>query len=419
MKQDAYDPTFLPEDVLRGFCDKTETPFFLYKADLLRSRAKQVLDAFSFCRFRPFFPMRAMPNPHLLHILKQMGYGIVCGSPAEQRMAKIFGYAADETVFLVHCCRELPYGAAHLILEEFGQLERLPARITGVIGLRYHPGEKLKAGPTATFGAKRSQFGAEEAELTQMADNLLVRGCEGIGLHCQIERNCDDAAYYPALAKQLFELAVRLQRKGIPVRYCDLGGGLGYQSFRSAERLDIAAIAAEIAVLYQEILVSAGLGDLELRCQIGRWIAAPAGILVTKVVSARMRDPQLIGLDASAEDLLQTEIYDSYYHAAILGRSDPENRSYTDLVGWSQERKDRLAVKRLLPLAEEGDLCVLFDTGAYGQAMTSAYGGNLGCAEYLLDGEIRQIRRPHTEEELLKTILPWRITDSTDNVVWL
>lgn len=419
MNRSDYDQMFLPREELLAFCAQKETPFYLYHADLLRDRAKQVLEAFSFCRFRPFFPMRAMPNPHLLHILKQMGYGVVCGSMAEQRMASVFGYCADETVFLAHCCRELPYGAAHLIVEEFGQLEWLPAQVTGVIGLRYHPGEKLTADPTAVFGSKRSQFGAEEAELIQMADNLLMRGCDGIGLHCQIERNCDDAAYYPVLAKRMFELAVRLQQRGIPVRYCDLGGGLGYQSFRGAERLDIAAIAAEIAVLYQKILVPAGLGDLELRCQIGRWIAAPAGILVTKVISARMRDAQLVGLDASAEDLLQTEIYDSYYHAAILGRSELESRSYTDLVGWSQERKDRLAVKRLLPLAEEGDLCVLFDIGAYGQAMTSAYGGNLGCAEYLLDGEIRQIRRPHTEEELLETILPWKITDSADNVVQL
>lgn len=386
MSQYEYDQIFLPQQQLKEFCAQTETPFFLYSAEILRERAKQVCDAFAFCKFRPFFPMRALPNPHILQLLRELGYGVACGSIAEQQTAEMFGYTADETVFFAHACRKLPYGKAQLILEEFAQLELLPETLSGIVGLRYHPGGKIQASPTDVFGSRKIQFGAEEEELTQMADNLITRGCDGVGLHCQVERNCDSEAYYPAVAKQLFEIAVRLQERGIPVQYCDLGGGVGYQSFPGTKNPDIAKIGAEIEALYRQILIPAGLEQMELRCQIGRWIAAPTGLFVTGVVSARMRGTQLLCLDASAMDFLQTAIYNTYYHVSILGKDGMEGRSYTDVLGCSQERRDKFAERRFLPQAEIGDICIFHGAGAYGRRSAIA------CKEYLLDGEICLIK---------------------------
>lgn len=406
MKEYAFDETFVDQEKLRYLCDQIQTPFFLYDAETIRRRAAAMGPQISFCRFLPQVQAGAVPNPHLLHIFCEAGYSVICISDTEVQLARLAGFSPEKTTVVAHNLAELPLGVGNYILEDPAQLELLPACFTGTIGLRLNPSVRTALGRTYAVSADRMQFGMREEPLIDMAKQVMKRGAPGVGLHCQLGVSHLEEDYAAAMARFLFGLAIRLKAQGIPVLYCDLGGGISWSSQPQVPSPRVEAIAAHTYEAWSQLMVPAGLADVELRLQMGRYVMAPAGILVSRIVSVRHNNRTFLGLDASSSDMMRPMMRNTYHHISILGKNHIEGRQICDVTGWLQEPGDKLGERRLLPQAEPGDYCIVHDAGSYCQSMSTNYCGNLRCAEYLLDKEAKLIRRKETIEDYLSTIIP-------------
>lgn len=396
---------FLPAERLRDFCTHTETPFFLYDAETLRQRAALWKNAFSFCRYRLSFPVRALPNPHVLRVLRQCGVGAVCSNAIELELARRAGYDRGEITYLMHRPEKPPRGV-QLILDDPAQLQYLPKRLPAPVGLRFAPARDVQLMPMTALRTSRSQFGMDRDQLTETALALMERGCPAVGIHAQFATGRMEKTFYRTQAEQLFEAALHLRRWDIPLAYCDLGGGIGWSDSPGCAANQVDDIGASICALYETMLVPAGLDGLELRSQIGRSLAAPAGIFVTRVESVREKNCVILNLDASSSDMMRHLLYGTSYGVSILSMDGARPHTACAVCGWLQEPGDRFVKLQVMPRAEPGDLCIFHGVGAYGAAMGSPYGGNLRCAEYLLDGEIRMIRRRERPSEYFATLIP-------------
>lgn len=400
------DTLFLPAERLRDFCTQTETPFFLYDAGTIRQRAAHWKAVFSYCRYRLAFPVRALPNPHILRLLRECGVGAVCANGIELELARRAGYARSELIYLMHRPEKPPRGV-QLILDDPEQLRYLPKRLSVPVGLRYSPAEDVKVLPMTVLRTSRSQFGMNRDQLTEAALELMERGCPAVGLHAQFATGRMERAFYRVQAETLFEAALHLHRWNVPLAYCDIGGGIGWSASPNCAVNDVSGVAAEIRELYEKMLVSGGPGPVELRSQPGRSLTAPAGILVSRVESVRESGCTFLNLDASSSDMMRHILFGSCYGITLLGESQEEENTVSTICGWLQENGDKFAKMQVLPKVKPGDLCIIRGVGAYAEAMNSPYGGNLRCAEYLLEnGEIRMIRRRERPSEYFSTLIP-------------
>lgn len=399
---------FLPSEKLWDFCEHQETPFFLYDAETIRRRAALWKDAFSFCRYRLSFPVRALPNPHVLRVLRQCGVGAVCANDIELELARRAGYDSGEVIYMMHR-PENPPRDVQLILDDPDQLDALPEHLSVPVGLRFTPAEDVKLTPVTNLRTSRCQFGMNQDQLVETALALIERGCPAVGIHAQFATARMERSFYRVQAEALFAAALQLHRWKIPLAYCDIGGGIGWSASPNCAVNNIRAIAEDIRGLHAKMLVPAGLGDVEVRSQPGRSLIAPAGLLVSRVESVREKGCTFLNLDASSSDMMRHILYGSCYGITLI-RDDPagrdDRRSICTICGWLQEPGDKFANTQVLPEAKAGDLCIFRGVGAYAAAMSSPYGGNLRCAEYLLDGEIRMIRRRERPSEYLATLIP-------------
>ena len=155
----------------------------------------------------------------------------------------------------------------------------------------------------------------------------------------------------------------------------------------------------------KEVLIPAGLGDVKIFTELGRFMLAPHGLLVTKVRHRKQTYRTYIGVDASAVNLMRPAMYDAYHH--ITNVSNPNGKlEVVDVVGSLCENNDKFAKQRELPEARVGDMLVVHDTGAHGFSMGYQYNGRLRSAEILYqeDGGARLIRRAETPEDYFATI---------------
>ena len=399
---------FLPVERLLEFCENHETPFFLYDAGTIRRRAAQWKDAFSFCRYRLSAPVRALPNPHVFRVLRECGVGAVCANEMELELARRAGYDRGEMIYMMHRPEEPPRDV-QLILDDPEQLQWLPKFLSDPVGLRFTPAEDVKLTPVTALRTARGQFGRDQDQLIETALALVERGCPAVGLHAQFATARMERGFYRVQAEALFGAALQLHRWKIPLAYFDIGGGIGWSDSPNCAVNNICAIAEDIGELHAKMLVPAGLGDVEIRSQPGRNLLAPGGILVSRVESVRKKGSVFLNLDASSSDMMRHILYGSCYGIQLVPH-DPADRddscSVCTVCGWLQEPGDKFASAQVLPQAKAGDLCVFRGVGAYAAAMGSPYGGNLSCAEYLLDGEIRLIRRRERPAEYLATLIP-------------
>ena len=399
---------FLPVERLLEFCENHETPFFLYDAGTIRRRAAQWKDALSFCRYRLSVPVRALPNPHVLRVLRECGVGVVCANEMELELARRAGYDRREMIYMMHR-PEKPPRDVQLILDDPEQLQWLPKFLSDPVGLRFTPAEDVKLTPVTALRTARCQFGMDQDQLIETALALVERGCPAVGLHAQFATARMERGFYRVQAEALFGAALQLHRWKIPLAYFDIGGGIGWSDSPNCAVNNIHAIAEDIRELHAKMLVPAGLGDVEIRSQPGRNLLAPGGILVSRVESVRKKGSAFLNLDASSSDMMRHILYGSCYGIQLVPH-DPADRddscSVCTVCGWLQEPGDKFASAQVLPQAKAGDFCVFRGVGAYAAAMGSPYGGNLSCAEYLLDGEIRLIRRRERPAEYLATLIP-------------
>ncbi|MBU5434120.1 diaminopimelate decarboxylase [Pseudoflavonifractor sp. MSJ-37] len=398
------------------------TPFHLYDERGIRENARRLRAAFAWNPgFREYFAVKATPTPGILKLLKEEGCGVDCSSLTELMMADRCGFHGEDIFF---SSNDTPP-------EEFALAERLGAiinlddithidclldtlgHVPETICCRYNPGGVFSIGASKegfqvmdTPG--ESKYGFTRDQLFAGFRRLKELGAKRFGLHAFLASNTLSNEYYPTLAGILFRLAVELRDEtGCAVSFIDLSGGVGVPYRPDQPANDIMAIGAGVRRAYEQILVPAGMGDVSLCTELGRFMLAPYGCLVTRAIHEKHTYKEYIGVDACAADLMRPAMYGAYHHITVMGREDqPCDHTY-DVVGALCENNDKFAVDRPLPPIQMGDLLVIHDTGAHGRAMGYNYNGRLRSGELLLreDGSVEMIRRAETPEDYFATLV--------------
>ncbi len=407
---------------LEDICRSYPTPFHLYDEAGIRATARAVNSAFSWnAGYKEYFAVKATPTPQILDILHQEGCGVDCSSLTELMMAQRCGFSGEEIMFSSNETPAEEYVLAAQLgaiinLDDITHIDFLKETIGYIpetISCRFNPGGVYQLGESeegfqVMDNPGDAKYGMTRPQLFEAFRRLKELGAKRFGIHAFLASNTISNDYYPALAGQLFELAVELEREtGADVCFINLSGGVGVDYRPEQPSNDIGAIGEGVRRKFEEILVPAGMGDVKLCTEMGRFMLAPHGHLVTRVLHEKHIYKEYIGVDACAANLMRPAIYGAYHHVTVMGKENAPCDHKYDLVGSLCENCDKFAVDRMLPKIDRGDLLVIHDTGAHGFAMGYNYNGRLRSAELLLqeDGKVRMMRRAETPEDYFATLI--------------
>ena len=413
---------FVTLEQLQTITQQYPTPFHLYDEQGIRDTARALYKAFSWNPgYREFFAVKATPNPQILKILKEEGCGTDCSSLTELMMSDRCGFAGDQIMFSSNDtpAEEFALAAklgATINLDDISHIDFLKDTIGYIpkkISCRYNPGGTFTLGESeegfqVMDNPGQAKYGMTRPQMTQAFRRLKELGAEEFGIHAFLASNTLSNEYYPALAAILFQMAVELKNEtGCHITFINLSGGVGVPYLPDQPANDIAVIGEGVRRAYEDILVPAGMGDVSLCTELGRFMLAPNGHLVTRVLHEKQTYKDYIGVDACAANLMRPAMYGAYHHISVMGKEDQPCDHQYDVTGALCENNDKFAVDRMLPKIHIGDLLVIHDTGAHGHAMGYQYNGRLRSAEVLLqtDGSTRLIRRAETPEDYFATAI--------------
>ena len=413
---------FVTKDQLEAIAAQYPTPFHLYDERGIRENARRLRAAFAWNPgYREYFAVKATPTPAILKLLKEEGCGCDCSSLAELIMAERCGITGEDIMFSSNETPPEEFQLADKLgaimnLDDFTlieDLERATGKIPEKVCCRYNPGGVFALGETregfqVMDNPGDAKYGMTRAQISEAYRVLAAKGAREFGLHSFLASNTLSNEYYPVLARMLFQLAVELKEEtGCRVTFLNLSGGVGVPYHPDQPENDIAVIGEGVRKAYEEILVPAGLGDVALYTELGRFMLAPYGHLVTRAMHEKHIYKEYIGVDACACDLMRPAMYGSYHHITVMGKEHAPCDHKYDVVGSLCENNDKFAVDRMLPKIDRGDLLVIHDTGAHGRAMGYNYNGKLRSAELLLreDGSVELIRRAETLEDYFATLV--------------
>lgn len=403
---------FISKEKLEDMTSQYPTPFHLYDEAGIRQKAREVNKAFSWNKgFKEYFAVKATPTPAILKILQEENCGVDCATEVELMMSHELGF--KDIMFSSNNtpAREYQYAqevGATINLDAYEQIAYLE-EMSGLpekISLRYNPGGVFALGTDIMDHPQDSKFGMTKEQLFQGYKELKAKGVKEFGIHSFLASNTVTNDYYPQLARQLFQLAVQIKEElDISLSFINLSGGIGVNYLPDQKENDIAQIGLGVKKAFEEILVPNNLGHISIYTELGRFMLAPHGHLITRVLHRKKTYKDYIGVDASAVNLLRPAMYGSYHHITNISNPDGEVE-LVDVVGSLCENNDKFAKDRELPQARPGDLLVIHDTGAHGFSMGYQYNGRLRSAEMLLEesGQVRMIRRSETPEDYFSTI---------------
>ena len=412
----AEKKTFVTLGQLQEIDKKYPTPYHLYDEKGIRENAQRLYEAFSWNKgFKEFFAVKATPNPYILDILHEMGCGTDCSSMTELMMSKACDFKAGEIMFSSNDtpAEEFKYANeinAIINLDDITHIECLENALDGklpdTICCRYNPGGVFKLGTSIMDNPGDAKYGMTHEQILEAYRILKSKGVKHFGIHSFLASNTVSNEYYPTLAKILFELAVEVKEKvGIDIEFINLSGGVGIDYRPDQPKNDIAVIGEGVRKAYEEILSPAGLGNIAIYTELGRYMLAPYGCLVTKAIHEKHTHKEYIGVDACAANLMRPAIYGAYHHITVAGKENSACDHVYDVVGSLCENCDKFAIDRELPEINKGDYLIIHDTGAHGFSMGYNYNGRLRSAELLLkkDGSVQMIRRAETPKDYFAT----------------
>lgn len=391
------------------------TPFYLYDERGIRENAQAVKEAFSWNKgFREYFAVKATPNPFLIQILNEYGCGCDCSSKTELMLSQALGITGDGIMFSSNDTPAEEYELAAKLgaiinLDDITHIEfveKILGKLPETMSCRFNPGGVFKMSNGIMDNPGDSKYGFTTEQMFEGYRMLKEKGVKHFGIHAFLASNTVTNEYYPTLAKQMFELAVQLKEQtGADIRFINLSGGVGIPYLPDKEGNDIRVIGEGVRKVYEEVLVPAGMGDVAIYTEMGRFMMGPYGQLFTKAIHEKHTYKEYIGVDACAVNLMRPAMYGAYHHITVLGKENAPCDHKYDVTGSLCENNDKFAIDRMLPQIEMGDYLVIHDAGAHGFSMGYNYNGKLKCAELLLkeDGSVQMIRRAETPQDYFAT----------------
>ena len=393
------------------------TPFHIYDEAGIRRNARELKAAFSWNPgFREYFAVKATPNPHIMKVLREEGCGFDCSSYTELLLAEAVGAAGEDVMFSSNVTPELDMRkayelGAYINLDDATHVEFLERITQGnvpeTVCLRYNPGGSFSLGNTIMDMPRDAKYGMTEDQMAGAISRLMSLGTRHFGIHAFLASNTTTNEYYPELAATLFRLAVRLRNAtGCHISFVNLSGGIGVDYRPEQPSCNINIIGEGVRARYEQILTPQGMNDIAIYTELGRFMLAPYGHLVTTVLHQKHIYREYIGVDACAADLMRPAMYGAYHHITVLGKEDAILDHVYDVTGGLCENNDKFAIERSLPAIDIGDILVIHDTGAHGHCMGYNYNGKLRSAEVLLreDGSFKMIRRAETPADYFATL---------------
>lgn len=406
---------FLTKEQAERIAAQYPTPFHIYDEKGIRENAEKVKKAFAWNPgFREYFAVKACPNPYLLQILKEYGFGCDCSSATELMLSRACGITGEDIMFSSNDTppEEFSYAAelgAIINLDDISHIrcvEETLGRLPETMSCRFNPGGVFQMSNGIMDNPGDSKYGMTREQLFEAYRVMKAKGVRHFGLHAFLASNTVTNEYYPKLAGQLFELAVQLQREtGAKLEFVNLSGGVGIPYRPDQEANDILKIGEGVRREYERILVPAGMGNVRIYTEMGRFMMGPYGALITRAIHEKHTYKDYVGVDACAANLMRPAMYGAYHHITVLGKEEAPCDHLYDVTGALCENNDKFAIDRKLPEIEKGDLLYIHDSGAHGFSMGYNYNGKLRSAELLLqqDGGVRLIRRAETPRDYFAT----------------
>lgn len=391
------------------------TPFHIYDEKGIRENARKVNEAFAWNKgFKEYFAVKATPTPGILQILKEEGCGADCSSLTELQIAKAVGVTGHEIMFSsnVTPAEDFALAAELGAIINFDDITHIPffekiAPIPETVSCRYNPGGVFQISNDIMDNPQDAKYGMTKEQLKEAFRMLKEKGAKHFGIHAFLASSTSSNIYYPVLAKILFEFAVELhQELDIHIAFINLSGGVGVPYAPDETACDIMAIGEGVRKVYEEVLTPAGMDDVAIFTEMGRYMLAPYGALLATAIHEKHIYKEYIGLDACAANLMRPAMYGAYHHITVLGKEQAVCDHIYDVTGGLCENNDKFAVDRNLPKIDMGDILYVHDTGAHGHAMGYNYNGKLRSAELLLkeSGEVALLRRAETPQDYFATL---------------
>ena len=370
--------TFITKEKIEEIAAKIPTPFHVYDEAGIRKNAENVKKAFSWNKgFREYFAVKATPNPALIKILGEYGCGCDCSSATELMISNAMGFSGDKIMFSSNVTPDSEYALANdygaiINLDDITHIESLEKTLGYIpkkISCRYNPGGLFKISNDIMDNPGDAKYGMTTEQIFEAYKILKSKGAEEFGIHAFLASNTVTNDYYPMLAEVLFKLAVELKEKtGCHITFINLSGGVGIPYKPGQEPNDILAIGEGVRKVYEKVLVPAGMDDVALCCEMGRFMMGPYGCLVTKAIHEKHIYKEYIGVDACAANLMRPAIYGAYHHITVAGKENAPCDHVYDVTGSLCENCDKFAIDRKLPKIDMGDYLIIHDAGAHGHS---------------------------------------------------
>ncbi|MDO5597395.1 MAG: diaminopimelate decarboxylase [Acidaminococcus sp.] len=406
---------FVTKEQVEKIAETVPTPFYVYDEKGIRKTVRSIYKAFAWNKgYKEYFAVKATPLPGILKIMKEEGCGTDCSSYPELVLSDVCGFKGHDIMFSsndtpVKDMQEAYKLGAIINLDDFTMIDFLEqvAGIPETICCRYNPGGVFSLGNDIMDNPGDSKYGMTKDQLREAFKILKKKGVKHFGIHAFLASNTVSNAYYPELARQLFQLAVEMKHDtGVAVEFINLSGGVGIPYKPDQVPNDIAVIGEGVHKVYDEVLVPEGMDNVALFTEMGRFVTGPYGALVTRVLHFKHIYKEYVGVDACAANLMRPAMYGAYHHITVLGKEDaPCDHTY-DVTGGLCENNDKFAIDRKLPEIEKGDYLFIHDAGAHGSSMGYNYNAKLWCAELLLkeDGSVELLRRAETPRDYFATL---------------
>lgn len=403
------------KDQIEDIAASHPTPFHIYDERAIRANARELHDAFAWVPggFKNHFAVKALPNPHILDVLKKEGMGTDCSSLPELLLSEAAGITGEDVMFTSNDTPAREFREARRIggvinLDDISHIDFLEesAGIPDLVCIRYNPGP-LKQGNVIIGKPEQAKYGFTREQTIEGYRILKAKGVTRFGLHTMVASNELNADYFIETASILFDLALDIHKAaGVRIEFINLGGGIGIPYKPEESPVDLRYVSAGVKRLYEEKIKTTQLDPLRIVMECGRMVTGPYGYLIARVIHKKNTYKQFIGLDANMANLMRPAMYGAYHHITVLGKEHGPRTQVYDVTGSLCENNDKFAIDRKLPEIDVGDLVAIHNSGAHGHAMGFNYNGKLRSAELLLkpDGTVRQIRRAETVSDYFRTL---------------